>query len=66
MLDDLNRRQKEAIEYLKEHKSIKSGDLNEMFPQVSRETIRKDLKDLTERGILKKTGAKRGTEYTFT
>lgn len=66
MLEDLNRRQKEAIKYLKEHKSIKSGDLQEIFPEVSRETLRKDLKDLTERGVIKKTGAKRGTEYTFT
>ncbi len=66
ILEDLNDRQKEAIEYLKEHKSIKSGNLQEMFPDVSRETLRKDLKDLIERGIIKKTGAKRGTEYTFT
>ncbi len=66
ILEDLNDRQKEAIRYLKEHKSIKSGNLLEMFPDVSRETLRKDLKNLIERGIIKKRGAKRGTEYTFT
>ncbi len=66
VLQDLNDRPKEAMRYLKEHKSIKSGNLQEMFPDVSRETLRKDLKDLIERGIIKKTGAKRGTEYTFT
>ncbi len=63
ILDELNHRQKKAVNYLKEHKSIKSGDLQKLFPEVSQETIRKDLKDLTNRGITKKTGSKRGTEY---
>ncbi len=63
ILEDLNHRQKGAVKYLKEHKSIKNVELQKLFPEVSRETIRKDLKDLTERGITKKTGSKRGTEY---
>ena len=66
ILDELNHRQKKAVKYLKEHKSIKSGDLQKLFPEVSRETIRKDLKGLTKRGITRKTGSKRGTEYILT
>ncbi|MFO8110706.1 MAG: HTH domain-containing protein [Thermoplasmata archaeon] len=57
--------QKKAVKYLKEHKSIKSGDLQKLFPEVSRGTIRKDLKDLSEIGITKKTGSKRETQYVL-
>ncbi len=65
IIQELNNRQKKVIEYMKENKTITSGEFHKLFPEVSRETLRKDLKDLTKRGIIKKEGAKRGTVYVF-
>jgi len=59
----MNERQTKALAYIARHKSIRSRDYQELCPDVSPETLRLDLSDLVERGVLLKVGRKRGTYY---
>jgi ATP-dependent DNA helicase RecG len=59
----LNARQEQAM-LLAVHKGrVTNGELQELAPDVSAETIRRDLQDLVGRGLLLKIGDKRGTFY---
>lgn len=60
---DLNERQHAALEFIAKQRRITNRDYREMFPEVSEETIRRDLADLVENGILLKMGDKKGTYY---
>jgi ATP-dependent DNA helicase RecG len=59
----LNERQIGALLHLAEQRRITNRDLQELHPDVSGETIRRDLADLVERGLLLKVGDKRATYY---
>jgi ATP-dependent DNA helicase RecG len=59
----LNERQIAALQHLAEHRRITNSDLQELTPDVSAETLRRDLADLVERGLLLKIGEKRGAYY---
>lgn len=59
----LNERQIAALLHLTEQRRITNRDLQELAPDVSPETIRRDLADLVERGLLLKVGEKRATYY---
>ena len=59
----MNERQLRALQYLGEYGSITNREYRELCPDVSAETIRLDLVDLTKRGLILKVGAKRGTYY---
>lgn len=59
----LNDRQISAITVVTEKHRITNGELQEMHPSVSTETIRRDLADLVERNILLRIGDKRGAYY---
>jgi ATP-dependent DNA helicase RecG len=59
----LNERQIAAMVQLAEQRRITSRDLQERYPDVSPETLRRDLADLVERGMLLKVGDKRATYY---
>lgn len=59
----LNERQIAALLHLAEQRRITNRDLQELAPDVSAETIRRDLADLVERGLLLKVGEKRATYY---
>jgi ATP-dependent DNA helicase RecG len=59
----MNERQARALTYIKEHGNITNRDYREICPDVSPETLRLDLSDLVDRGILLKIGAKKGTYY---
>lgn len=48
---DLNKRQQAALEFLKNQRITNRG-YRDLFPDVSKETIRRDLADLVEEGIL--------------
>ncbi len=61
----LNPRQEKALEYLAEHGRITNREYQALAPDVSPETIRRDLADLVERGLLLKIGEKRATYYIF-
>jgi ATP-dependent DNA helicase RecG len=59
----LNERQISALLRVAEHHRLTNRDLQEQYPEVSPETIRRDLADLVERGMLLKVGDKRATYY---
>lgn len=60
---NLNERQLAALEFLAKNQRITNRDYREMFSDVSEETIRRDLADLVENGVLLKMGDKKGTYY---
>jgi ATP-dependent DNA helicase RecG len=61
----LNPRQESALYYLQEggYRRITNKDIQELFPDIHPETIRRDLADLVNKGILLKMGQKRGSYY---
>lgn len=59
----LNERQARALEFLNKNGRITNRDYHDLFPDVSEETIRRDLSDLVEQNVLLKMGDKRGTYY---
>ena len=59
----MNQRQMEALRYVADEGAITNRELRALCPGVSAETLRLDLNDLVERGILLRIGAKRGTRY---
>lgn len=58
-----NYRQTRALQYIKENGQITNRDFRELCPGVSAETLRLDLADLVEKGVLLKVGSKKGTHY---
>ena len=60
---DLNERQQAALELVVRNQRIANREYRDLFPDVSEETIRRDLADLVEEGILLKMGDKKGTHY---
>jgi ATP-dependent DNA helicase RecG len=59
----MNERQTKALAFVQKNERIRSRDYQELCPDVSAETLRLDLVDLVERGVLLKIGRKRGTYY---
>ncbi|MEA3349144.1 MAG: ATP-binding protein [Chloroflexota bacterium] len=59
----LNPRQERALGYLSAHKRITNSDYQKLCPEVSAETLRRDLVDLIDKDVLLKMGSKRGTYY---
>ncbi len=59
----LNERQEQALAYLMEMGRITNRDYQQLCPDVSAETIRRDLADLVSKDLLLKIGEKRATYY---
>jgi ATP-dependent DNA helicase RecG len=59
----MNERQAKAIIYVRENGRITNRAYRSFCPEVTAETLRLDLADLVERGVLLKIGAKKGTYY---
>ncbi len=59
----LNERQIAALHYLAEHESITNREFRELCPDVTDETVRRDLADLVDRNLILKVGDKRATYY---
>ena len=62
---DTNHRQARALQYIRETGSITNREYRSLIHSVSAETLRLDLADLVEKGILNRTGANKGTYYTL-
>jgi ATP-dependent DNA helicase RecG len=62
---DLNQRQEQPLAYLLEKGRITNREYQELCPDVSSETIRRDLADLVNKNVLLKIGRKRATYYIF-
>ncbi len=58
-----NERQAKALTYLQKNERITNRDYQALCPDVTAETLRLDLADMVERGVLLKIGEKRGTYY---
>ncbi len=59
----LNQRQRQALAEVQQRGHITNGDLRQAFPQVTAETLRLDLVDLVQRGLLRRQGRCKGTVY---
>ncbi len=59
----MNERQTRALTYVRENGSITNREYQTLCPNVSAETLRLDLSDLVEKGVLLKIGVKKGTYY---
>ena len=60
---DLNDRQKQVLEFAKEHKTFRMSEIEEAFKEYSRNTLKKDMAYLVNEGLLLKTGERKGTRY---
>jgi ATP-dependent DNA helicase RecG len=60
---DLNERQSSALRWLQQNSRITNREYRELYPDVSEETIRRDLAELVDKDILLKIGDKRATYY---
>jgi ATP-dependent DNA helicase RecG len=60
---ELTPRQEQALAYLVAHGTITNREFRDLFPDVSDETIRRDLVDLVDRGLIMKVGDRRATYY---
>ena len=59
----LNERQERVLAHLQAHGRITNSDYQVLVPDVSAETIRRDLADLVEKNLLIRIGSKRATYY---
>lgn len=59
----MNERQTRAVNFVRESGSITNREYRQLCPDVSPETLRLDLADLVDRGVLLKIGSKKGTYY---
>lgn len=60
-----NHRQARALQYVRDNGSITNREYRQICEGVSAETLRLDLADMVEKGILVKVGSKKGTYYIF-
>jgi ATP-dependent DNA helicase RecG len=58
-----NYRQARALQYIRDNGSITNREYRTLCAGVSAETLRLDLVDMVEKGILLKVGSKKGTYY---
>ncbi len=61
----LSERQIIILELLQDQGEISSSDAQEMLPNVSVDTILRDLKDLIEKGVVEKHGVTKGVTYSL-
>lgn len=59
----LNSRQEQIIIFVKDYGEIRNQDWQDLFPDVSDDTILRDIKELVERGILVKRGRTKAARY---
>ncbi|MBC7870784.1 MAG: putative DNA binding domain-containing protein [Chitinophagaceae bacterium] len=58
-----NHRQARALQYIRDNGSITNREYRLLCEGISAETLRLDLADMVEKGILVKVGSKKGTYY---
>ncbi len=59
----MNERQAKALSFIQQNGRLTNRDYQLLCPDVSPETLRLDMVDMVERGVLLKIGQKRGTYY---
>jgi Fic family protein len=61
----LSERQVRLFEYLSDQGSAGMPDLKKVLPMISDDTILRDIKDLLDKGIIKKTGSTKASRYVI-
>lgn len=61
----LSERQMRLIEYISDQGSGGMGELKKVLPMVSEDTILRELRDLLEKKILKKSGSTKASKYVI-
>lgn len=61
----LSERQVRLMEYISDQGSAPMSDLKKIMDMVSEDTILRDLKDLAEKGIIKKEGSTKSARYVI-
>ena len=56
-------RKDKILEILKQREKVQVGDFKKVFPQVSKRTLRRDFKSLTDEGLIERIGEKSETFY---
>lgn len=59
----LNDRQVKIVEYIQEVGYLQNKSFPSLFPQLSEDTVLRDIKDLIKKGLLKKVGSTKGARY---
>ncbi len=62
-ITNMNERQMRAMNFVEEQGRITNRDYRQLCPDVNPETLRLDLVDLIDKGLLLKIGDKKGTYY---
>lgn len=61
----LTERQIKIMEFIQEQGFLQNKAFFELFPQVSEDTVLRDLKDLLKKGIVRKEGSTKGARYVL-
>jgi len=61
----LNDRQEKILTFIEQNKGIQNQDWREEFPDVSDDTILRDLKDMMDKGVIKKEGKTKAARYVI-
>lgn len=61
----LSERQIKVVEYIQENGFLQNKAFFELFPMVSEDTVLRELKDLVEKGIVRKEGTTKGARYVL-
>ncbi len=59
----LTERQMKIVEYVQEIGYIQNKMFSSVFPDVSEDTVLRDIQDLVKKGIMKKVGSTKGARY---
>ena len=62
----LHERQKKILEILQEKRNAQVKDFKEIFPSVSKRTLRRDFRYLMEKGLVQRVGERNSTYYQLT
>lgn len=61
----LTERQMRLIEYISDQGSGGMAELRKVLPMVSEDTVLREIRDLMEKGIIKKTGSTKASKYVI-
>lgn len=61
----LTERQIKIIEYLQEVGFLQNQNFADLFPQISEDTVLRDLQDLIKKGLIKKVGSTKAARYVM-
>ena len=62
--NSMNERQEKILAVLKEKEKVQVWQIKQIFPQVSKRTLRRDFENLFKRGIIERIGERNETYYT--